>query len=213
MNKSVFFILSFFVCVSSYTQSNLLNAKKPSQIGFETVSLEKKSIDYPVIDDTDILWSKVVYEFIDLNEKLNFQLQPHCQAQVRQPNWKQHQRCSELKLNKIKQKTNNNKKQKNAAPLNSSEEIWKTFNIKGDNTTQKAMKALGQQKRADCVFFSLLLRHHQHKLKRQFLESIERRVLCSLLILVYIVIVYVESILLLSLILHNTKRKQQEQAS
>ena len=74
MNKSVFFILSFFVYVSSYTQSNLLNAKKPSQIGFETVSLEKKSIDYPEIDDTDILWSKVVYEFIDLNEKLNFQL-------------------------------------------------------------------------------------------------------------------------------------------
>ena len=74
MNKSLTFILSFFVCVSSYAQSNLLNAKKPSQIGYETVSSDKKSIDYPDIDDSDVLWSKVVYEFIDLNEKLNFQL-------------------------------------------------------------------------------------------------------------------------------------------
>ncbi len=74
MNKSVTFILSFFVCLSSYAQSNLLNAKKPSQIGYETVSSDKKSIDYPDIDDSDVLWSKVVYEFIDLNEKLNFQL-------------------------------------------------------------------------------------------------------------------------------------------
>jgi len=74
MNKSVIFILSFFVCVSSYAQSNLLNAKKPSQIGFEAVGSDKKSIDYPEIDDSDVLWSKVIYEFIDLNEKLNFQL-------------------------------------------------------------------------------------------------------------------------------------------
>ena len=74
MNKSVIFILLFFVSVSSYAQSNLLNAKKPSQIGYETVGSDKKSIDYPEIDDSDVLWSKVVYEFIDLNEKLNFQL-------------------------------------------------------------------------------------------------------------------------------------------
>jgi len=74
MNRSVIFILSFFVCVSSYAQSNLLNAKKPSQIGYETIDSDKKSIDYPEIDDSDVLWSKVVYEFIDLNEKLNFQL-------------------------------------------------------------------------------------------------------------------------------------------
>ena len=74
MNRSVIFILSFFVCVSSYAQSNLLNAKNPSQIGYETVSSDKKSIDYPEIDDSDVLWSKVVYEKIDLNEKINFPL-------------------------------------------------------------------------------------------------------------------------------------------
>ena len=74
MNRLVLLIVSFFVFVSSYSQSNLLNAKKPSQIGNEIIKSENKSIEYPEIDDTDVLWSKVVYEFIDLNEKLNFQL-------------------------------------------------------------------------------------------------------------------------------------------
>ena len=66
--------MSFLFCLSSYSQSNLLNAKKPSEIGNELIKSDKKSIVYPEIDDTDVLWSKVVYEFIDLNEKLNFQL-------------------------------------------------------------------------------------------------------------------------------------------
>ena len=74
MNRLTLLIVSFFVFVSSYSQSNLLNAKKPSQIGNEIIKSENKSIEYPEIDDTDVLWSKVVYEFIDLNEKLNFQL-------------------------------------------------------------------------------------------------------------------------------------------
>ena len=66
--------MSSIFCISSYGQSNLLNAKKPSEIGTELIKADKKSIEYPEIDDTDVLWSKVVYEFIDLNEKLNFQL-------------------------------------------------------------------------------------------------------------------------------------------
>lgn len=74
MNRLTLLIVSFFVFASSYSQSNLLNAKKPSQIGNEIIKFENKSIEYPEIDDTDVLWSKVVYEFIDLNEKLNFQL-------------------------------------------------------------------------------------------------------------------------------------------
>lgn len=74
MNRLALLIVSFFVFAGSYSQSNLLNAKKPSQIGNEIIKSKNKSIEYPEIDDTDILWSKVVYEFIDLNEKLNFQL-------------------------------------------------------------------------------------------------------------------------------------------
>ena len=69
MNRLTLLIVSFFVFASSYSQSNLLNAKKPSQIGNEIIKSENKSIEYPEIDDTDVLWSKVVYEFIDLNEK------------------------------------------------------------------------------------------------------------------------------------------------
>ena len=74
MKSLVILILSLIFCISSYGQSNLLNAKKPSEIGTELIKADKKSIEYPEIDDTDVLWSKVVYEFIDLNEKLNFQL-------------------------------------------------------------------------------------------------------------------------------------------
>ena len=74
MKSFIILILSFLFSISSYSQSNLLNAKKPSQIGNELIKSDKKSIVYPEIDDTDVLWSKVVYEFVDLNEKLNFQL-------------------------------------------------------------------------------------------------------------------------------------------
>ena len=74
MKSFIIIILSSIFCISSYAQSNLINAKKPSEIGNEIIKLEKKSIQYPEVDDTDVLWSKVVYEFIDLNEKLNFQL-------------------------------------------------------------------------------------------------------------------------------------------
>ena len=74
MKSLIILILSLIFCISSYGQSNLLNAKNPSEIGTELIKADKKSIEYPEIDDTDVLWSKVVYEFIDLNEKLNFQL-------------------------------------------------------------------------------------------------------------------------------------------
>ena len=74
MKSLIILILSLIFCISSYGQSNLLNAKKPSEIGTELIKADKKSIQYPEVDDTDVLWSKVVYEFIDLNEKLNFQL-------------------------------------------------------------------------------------------------------------------------------------------
>tara|TARA_Y100000992_G_C21259783_1_gene490607 strand:- start:46 stop:885 length:840 start_codon:yes stop_codon:yes gene_type:complete len=52
-----------------------LNAKNPSQIG-DTSSSEAitEFVDYEYVDDKNILWSKVVYEFIDLNERLNFPL-------------------------------------------------------------------------------------------------------------------------------------------
>ena len=72
------FMLAFMLFQSAFAQSNLLNATKPSDIGKKTA--EQLAIDndeplaYGYIDDRDILWSKVVWEFIDLNERLNLPL-------------------------------------------------------------------------------------------------------------------------------------------
>ena len=72
-------LISFIVSLISnevFSQSNLLNAKNPSEIGVSS-SMDKINptfLEYPEIDEKDILWSKVVYEYIDLNEKLNFPL-------------------------------------------------------------------------------------------------------------------------------------------
>ena len=76
MKKIYLSIFTLLLAVNhSFSQANLLNAKKPSDINVATaINSDKESISYPEVEDSDILWSKVVYEFIDLNEKLNFQL-------------------------------------------------------------------------------------------------------------------------------------------
>ena len=64
--------------LSAMAQANILNAKKPEEIGIRTE--EQKSIDndapleYGYVDDRDILWSKTVWETIDLDERVNFPL-------------------------------------------------------------------------------------------------------------------------------------------
>ena len=69
----VFLVFSLNFC---FSQSNLLNAKTPDQI--DNLRPEEKEADfnleYEDVNPEDILWSKVVYEYIDLNEKLNFPL-------------------------------------------------------------------------------------------------------------------------------------------
>jgi gliding motility associated protien GldN len=60
-------------------QVNVLNADQPSEIGVlsdeQKLELsEKKYLQYPYVDDKDIMWSKVVYEEIDLSEKFNHPL-------------------------------------------------------------------------------------------------------------------------------------------
>jgi len=69
------FILAFVLYSTSYAQSNLLNAKNPSNIGEKTAEQlavdNDKPLEYGYIDDRDILWSKVVWEYIDLNERIN----------------------------------------------------------------------------------------------------------------------------------------------
>ena len=75
MRKIFLLILLIFFTNEVFSQANLLNAKNPSEIG-DTSSSEAitEFVDYDYVDDKNILWSKVVYEFIDLNERLNFPL-------------------------------------------------------------------------------------------------------------------------------------------
>jgi len=75
MRKIFLLILLILFTSEVFSQANLLNAKNPSEIG-DTSSSEAitEFVDYEYIDDKNILWSKVVYEFIDLNERLNFPL-------------------------------------------------------------------------------------------------------------------------------------------
>lgn len=69
------FILAFVIANNLLAQSNLLNAKKPSDIGKKTAQQiatdNDKPLSYGYIDDRDVLWSKVVWEYIDLNERIN----------------------------------------------------------------------------------------------------------------------------------------------
>jgi gliding motility associated protien GldN len=69
------FVLTF---LEGYGQSNLLNAVDPIEIGQKNIDQKQSDTDsfleYNLIDDRDILWSKIVYEYIDLDEKLNFPL-------------------------------------------------------------------------------------------------------------------------------------------
>ncbi len=70
-----FFSIAFLLCVTTNAQSNLLNATRPSNIGEKTTAQlaidNDKPLEYGYIDDRDIMWSKVVWEYIDLNERIN----------------------------------------------------------------------------------------------------------------------------------------------
>ncbi len=63
---------------SMMAQANILNAKKPQEIGMKTEAQKALDNDAPLkygyVDDRDILWSKTVWETIDLDERVNFPL-------------------------------------------------------------------------------------------------------------------------------------------
>ena len=68
------------VCIVSgaFAQANVLNAKSPDQIGVRTEAQKAidndKPLDYGYIDDRDILYSKMVWEKVVLDERANFPL-------------------------------------------------------------------------------------------------------------------------------------------
>ena len=77
--KNLIFIFCCLVSLNLNSQTNILNVKDPSKIGIKNSDQiqsdeESSFLKYDFIDDRDILWSKIVYEKINLSEKLNFPL-------------------------------------------------------------------------------------------------------------------------------------------
>lgn len=77
MYKKYYFIVfvAFITSGVVNAQANLLNFNNVEQIGKKTREQQIADNDSPLaygyIDDRDILWSKVVWEIIDLNQKIN----------------------------------------------------------------------------------------------------------------------------------------------
>ncbi len=80
MNWKNFLLVIIFVSGSftSYAQSNLLNAKTPSEIGkknsAQLASDNDKPLAYGYVHDRDVLMGKTTWEIIDLDERINFPL-------------------------------------------------------------------------------------------------------------------------------------------
>jgi gliding motility associated protien GldN len=71
-------VILFFAILTTglvNAQANLLNSKTVDQIGVKSNEQLAADNDGPIpygyVDDRDVLWSKVVWEFIDLNQKIN----------------------------------------------------------------------------------------------------------------------------------------------
>ena len=62
----------------TFAQSNLLNAKTPDQIGQKTeaelVADNDKPLPYGYVMDRDVLMGKRIWEYVDLDERVNFPL-------------------------------------------------------------------------------------------------------------------------------------------
>jgi len=80
MNTRNFLIVVFSILgsVTSFAQANLLNAKIPEEIGLKSaaqlISDNDKPLEYGYVDDRDVLMGKMVWETIDLSERINFPL-------------------------------------------------------------------------------------------------------------------------------------------
>ncbi len=71
-------VVTVFTLSGVYAQANILNAKSPDQIGEKRLEQllfdNDKPLDYGYVDDRDVLYSKMVWEKIVLDERVNFPL-------------------------------------------------------------------------------------------------------------------------------------------
>jgi gliding motility associated protien GldN len=78
LKSFVLTVLCAFALTSSFAQANILNAKSPDEIGVKTDAQilmdNDKPLEYGYVDDRDILYSKMVWEKVVLDERVNFPL-------------------------------------------------------------------------------------------------------------------------------------------
>ncbi len=71
-------VTTVFTVTGVFAQANILNAKSPDQIGVRTDAQKQvdndKPLEYGYVDDRDILFSKMTWERIVLDERVNFPL-------------------------------------------------------------------------------------------------------------------------------------------
>ena len=75
--KSPLFVLLFLSgSLAIFAQANLLNARVPQEVGVlneqQIAANDEFPIAYGYVDDRDVLWSKTIWEVIDLDERVNF---------------------------------------------------------------------------------------------------------------------------------------------
>ena len=79
--KPFFHLQTLFIAIAFSSahlnaQANLLNARVPQDIGklteYQVESNDVTPMAYGYVDDRDVLWSKTIWEIIDLNERVNF---------------------------------------------------------------------------------------------------------------------------------------------
>jgi gliding motility associated protien GldN len=78
INNLLSVIFALALSASTYGQANLLNSKTPDEIGKKTaaqlISDNDKPLPYGYVHDRDVLMGKTIWEFIDLDERINFPL-------------------------------------------------------------------------------------------------------------------------------------------
>jgi len=71
-------VATVFAASSVFAQANILNAKSPDEIGVRTQAQKAvdndKPLEYGYVDDRDILFSKMTWEKVVLDERANFPL-------------------------------------------------------------------------------------------------------------------------------------------
>ncbi len=71
-------VTTVFAVSGVFAQANILNAKSPEEIGVRTEAQKAidndKPLEYGYVDDRDILFSKMVWEKVVLDERVNFPL-------------------------------------------------------------------------------------------------------------------------------------------